>query len=210
MKLTTLNEVSTIKDENKTFSSNTERLNNWAKGAGYKDINEYNRKYYYRTGQGLPMDKNRNCSMFLGVHIAEKILPCVFKEVKRMPNGNRGFDFICNKGFKIDVKSSCILHIPKWNFWTFNIEKNKLTDYFLCIAFDDRKNLNIEHIWLIKGDEFIKNSKNLNEYMKLSLGTSYKTIETFKKYEITDKLNEINKICNNFKKENNINTEIKI
>lgn len=207
MKIETLNKDK-IENDNKNIISTTERLNIWAKKAGYKDINEYNRNYYYKTGKGNSMDKNKNCSMFLGVHVAEKILPYIFKDVKRIPINNKGYDFICSNGHKIDVKSSCILHIPRWNFWTFNIEKNKIANYFLCIAFNNRKDLNVEHIWLISGNEYIKNSKNLNEYMKLSLGTSIFTIKKFKKYEITDKLDEINKTCDKFKKENTIsNTE---
>ena len=55
----------------------------------------------------LSISENKKCSKFLGVHIAESVLCHVFKDVEVMPTDNHGFDFICNRGKKIDVKSSC-------------------------------------------------------------------------------------------------------
>lgn len=102
-----------------------------------------------------PFNDNAACSMYLGVHIAERVLSHVFKNVKRMPHCNPGYDFICGRGYKIDVKSSCLRtyagHSPHW---MFTIDKNTTADYFLCLAFDNRKDLNPMHIWLLPGRDF--------------------------------------------------------
>ena len=104
------------------------------------------------TGRNLPMDKNRQCPMFLGIYVAERVLSLVFKNVKRMTINNKGFDFICGRGYKIDVKSACRrARTGHSNSWSFRIGKNKIADYFLCMAFDDRESVNPEHLWLIPG-----------------------------------------------------------
>jgi len=101
-----------------------------------------------KRGQ-LPMSENKECSMYLGVHVAERVLSQVFKDVKRMPITNPGYDFICNHGKKIDVKSSCF---GKRGHWIFVIKHNTTADFFLCLAFDNRKDLTPLHVWLIPGD----------------------------------------------------------
>jgi hypothetical protein len=86
------------------------------------------------------------------VHVAEQVLSKVFKGVEQMPYGHKGYDFICNQGKKIDVKSACTqTHDRKSDSRTFMIRKNKIADYFLCLAFDNREDLNPLHIWLISG-----------------------------------------------------------
>ena len=139
--------------------------------------------------------KNKNCSLFLGVHISENILSKVFDNVKRMPHGNKGYDFICNKGFKIDVKSSC-LH--KNNTYTFTIKYNKTANYFLCIAFDNRKNLQPQHIWLIKNNDIIRNKK-LKKFYILGIVNKPSKLKEFSKYELTNKLEKIIHCCNKLK-----------
>ena len=115
----------------------------------------YNSDYRHRHG-GLSMNENKKCPAFLGVHVAERVLSMVFKNVKRMPFGNPGYDFICGKGYKIDVKSSCIRpRIGHSDDWRFHIRENKIADYFLCIAFDNRENLNPLHVWLIPAADII-------------------------------------------------------
>ena len=37
---------------------------------------------------------------FLGCYIGERIFSHVFKDVQRMSLNNKGYDIICNKGFK--------------------------------------------------------------------------------------------------------------
>lgn len=114
---------------------------------------EQTKKWQYDHGT-LPMSKNRDCPLFLGVHIAEQVLSKVFKNVEQMPNNNPGFDFKCNRGMKIDVKSSVLrYHGRSLGSWSFGIGKNTIADYFLCLAFNNREDLNPMHIWLIPGND---------------------------------------------------------
>lgn len=113
--------------------------------------NEQSRQYQYKNG-AKPMAENCSCSQFLGVHVAEQVLSQLFKNVIRMPNNNPDFDFKCANGYMIDCKAGCrrVRHGGAVT-WQFNIRKNAVADYFLCMAFDNRKLLNPEHIWLIPG-----------------------------------------------------------
>lgn len=101
-----------------------------------------------RKAGHIPFNENKECTVYLGVHVAERVLSHVFKDVKVMPLCNPGYDFICNKGKKIDVKSSCLHKSGKWGF---GIKHNTTADFFLCLAFDNRKALNPLHAWLIPG-----------------------------------------------------------
>ena len=102
----------------------------------------------HRDNGVLSMNENKECSAYLGVHINERMLRHLFNDVEVMPYGNPGYDFICNHGKKIDGKSSC-LH--KNGCWSFAIKHNTTADYFLLVAYDNRKDLNPLHIWLIPG-----------------------------------------------------------
>lgn len=113
-------------------------------------VNELSRISRYRHG-AKPMSENRKCSAYLGIHIAERVLAKTFKDVEVMPPNNKGYDFICNKGKKIDVKSACFGQ--RGISWTFSIKRNTVADYFLCIAFDNRDDLNPLYVWLIPGDK---------------------------------------------------------
>lgn len=124
-----------------------------------------------------PFDENDECSLFLGVHIAERVLSKVFKNVERMPMHNPGYDFICNHGKKIDVKSSCRrFSYRQSDRWRFYIGKNHAPDYFLCLAFDNRVNLNPEHVWLIPRED-IGVSDNI--------GVSEATTDRWNKYALS-------------------------
>ena len=103
----------------------------------------------YRIKHYTPTD-NKESGTYLGVHIAEDVLSKVFKDVKRMPRNNPGYDFICNNGYLIDSKASATG--DKHDYWLFSIKYNTIADYFLCIAFDNRIDFNIIHLWLIPGD----------------------------------------------------------
>lgn len=108
------------------------------------------RRRAYRGHQ--PLGENKDSSKYLGEVIAERLLPAYFKDVKRMPQNNPGYDFICANGYKIDVKSSCRAFAAGYNRWVFNIRHNLVADYFLCIAFDNRTSLTPVHVWLIPKD----------------------------------------------------------
>lgn len=125
---------------------------------------------------GKPLGENPQCGAYLGIHIAERVLAKVFKDVKVMPYSHKGFDFICNRGMKIDVKSSCMDsrrgHAPRWRF---QIRHNATADYFLCLAFDNRRDLNPCHAWMLPGNDF-------NTCYSTSIGIT--TIQKWDEYRI--------------------------
>ncbi len=132
----------------------------------------------YATAHGiLPMSENRNCASYLGVHVAERVLAGLFDHVERMPVNNPAFDFICGKGFKIDVKSSCLIGGFRRNpRWQFDIRRNAVPDYFLCLAFDNRESLTPMHVWLIPG-------KEINHLQALSFSSHPNAIVKWAKHE---------------------------
>jgi len=187
-----------------------EYQNDIVKKKGYKDLKEYRKKMYHEKGEHLPMSENKKCPAYLGVHICEnkEFLSKIINIVESMPNNNPGYDVICGKGKKIDVKCACI-NIK--NQWTFVIDKNKIADYFLMISFDNRENLNVQHIWLVKGDSVIEKtiyygSKEFvfNEKRAVDISKGNKSLKRWIKHEITDtyKLEEIQKVCDMFKNNN--------
>lgn len=119
-----------------------------------------------------PMSEAKECSIYLGIYVAERVLKDVFNDVVQMPQNHKGYDFVCNHGKKIDVKSST-LH--KDNRWLFRIGTNIIADYFLCLAFDNRKDLNPLHLWLIPGD-------TLNKY--IGVGISKGKIHKWDEYRL--------------------------
>jgi hypothetical protein len=146
----------------------------------------------YNRSKGVkPLSENIQCSKYLGCHVAERVLEHVFKNIQTMPANNPGYDFICNKGKKIDVKASCeyqpIRGKPRVQFI---IKKNTIADYFLCLVFDNRNDLNPTHAWLIPG-------KHVN-YLH-TLGIAMTNIDKFKEYEID--LTKICKCCDKLKGE---------
>lgn len=183
----------------KGYKNSSEYKNGLAMERGFKDYNEYHRKMNYKNGIRTPFDKNTRCSAYFGIHIAERILPLIFKNVEKMPYNNPGYDYICNKGYSIDVKSSSL---TSNNTWCFTIKKNRIADYFLIEAFDNRNNLNVMYIWLIKGNEIIGRGRKLNDRMGLVITNSEKYLRKLRKYEITDKLDDVQRVCNEFRKTN--------
>ena len=141
------------------------RINNPEK---YKEI--YTRAHR-KAGQ-LPMSENKECTSYFGVNTVERLLRKYFNDVIVMPMNNPGYDLICNKGKKIDVKSGCIRKTG--SDWAFSIKHNITADYFCCVAFDNRQYLNPLHIWMLPGDKF-------NHLMTASISKS--TIHKWAEYE---------------------------
>ena len=137
---------------------------------------------YRRNNGGLPMSENKECAVYLGVHVVERVLRNVFNNVVRMPYGHPGYDFICNRDKRIDSKSACAL--KNRNGWAFAIRRNTIADYFICVAFDNREDLNPLHIWLIPGDV-------LNHLKHASIFQS--TLHKWEKYERD--INEVITCC---------------
>ena len=66
--------------------------NEYAHGDNRERYLKLKRDNYKKNKKMVYMD-NKTCALFLGVHVAERVLSHVFKQVKRMPNGNVGYDF---------------------------------------------------------------------------------------------------------------------
>lgn len=124
---------------------------------------EYQKKYHQehkeearqRIGR-KSMYENKSCSQYLGVVIAERLCRHLFKDVEVMPNNHSGYDIICNKGKRIDVKAACVTFTEKnkkYSRWAFRIKKNTIADFFILVAFDNRTDLNPLHLWMIPGNE---------------------------------------------------------
>jgi len=149
----------------------------------------YHKWYYLQHLNPIPYHKNKSCSKYLGVHIAEHVLSKVFKNVEIMPMDNPGYDFICNKGMKIDVKSSCLsTHHGHKSQWLFRIKQNVTADYFLCIAFDNRKSLTPLHLWLIPG-------KHINYLQSASI--SINALDKWNSFALD--INRVAVCCNSIK-----------
>ena len=116
----------------------------------------------------ISMYENKNCASYLGVVVAERLCKHLFKDVEVMPHNNTGFDIICNKGMKIDVKSASTTFTgknKKYPQWQFNIDHNTIADFFILVTFDNRIDLNPLHLWMIPG-------KKLNHQVKASVALS--------------------------------------
>lgn len=122
----------------------------------------------------LSMSENKECAAYLGIFWTEKVLSNIYTDVVRMPMNYPGYDIICNKGKKVDAKSACIT--KNRNSWQFNIRRNTIADYFICVAFDNREDLTPVHIWLLPGDKF-------NHLMTASISQS--TLHKWEEYEIS-------------------------
>jgi hypothetical protein len=132
----------------------------------------------YKKG-AKPACENKSCSLWLGVVVAERLLANVFQHVERMPNGNRGYDMICGRGKKVDVKIS-VLRIDKRRSnafsWDFDIHRNKIAEYFACVAIDNRKSCTPLHFWLIPGSV-------VNHLTRIAISNSERGINKWKQYE---------------------------
>lgn len=156
-------------------------------------VKELSKKHYYKTHSGNLMSDNPKCSYYLGICVAENVLKSVFKNVEQMPPNYPGYDFICNNGYRVNVKCSCLTYkkwkAPRWNFY---INMNKDTDYFLFLAFDNREDLNPMHIWLIPGD--IVNCFS-------GVGATINTIGKWDEYKLD--IDKVIKCCDAMKGDNN-------
>lgn len=129
-----------------------------------------------RANGGLSMAENKECASYLGIHITENVVYHIFKNITRMPYNNPGYDFICGIGYLIDSKSSCMYIRPgKSPIWNFRINRNKIADYFVLVAFDNRDDLELKHVWMIPGNI-------INNNVSVSISTT--TIDKWNKYSI--------------------------
>jgi hypothetical protein len=120
------------------------------------------------------MTEAKESSAYLG-YISEIVLSSVFDNVERAPNNNPGWDFKCGKGKLIDAKAACLN--KRGAGWQYSIRRNTIADYFLLLAFQDRKTLTPLHVWLVPG-------KLINHKTGITISRSLLSLDLWKKYEM--------------------------
>ena len=146
-----------------------------------------------RKNGHLPMDENKDCTLYLGVYVTERLLRHYFRDVEAMPYGNPGFDFICNRDKLIDAKSAC-LNVN--GGWQFHIKRNVIADFFVLVAFDNREDLNVLHVWMIPGDV-------VNHLKSASISPS--TIHKWDQYKLD--VDKASSCCNEMKNKSTTKNE---
>jgi hypothetical protein len=145
-----------------------------------KEWNKSHPGYYsewdHKNGRCKPMTENKMGSQYLGVCVTEELLSKYFKNVKHLSYNNPGYDFICENEFKIDAKSSVIRKDTKFGTYRFQIRKNTIADYFVCIGFDNRIDLNPLHIWIIPG-------KDINMLTGIAISNNERGLKKWSLYE---------------------------
>ena len=143
-----------------------------------EEINERKKDWYHNKGGresrgSISMYKNKNCGQYIGIVVAERLVKHLFNDVEMMPPNFPGYDLVCNRGKRIDVKASTICVRENKNSvvngWKFHIRYNKNCDFFLCIAFDNVIDCNPLIAWMIPGNEV-----NDNESITISSTTIHK------------------------------------
>jgi hypothetical protein len=150
-------------------------------------------EWLHRTGRRVPMSENKQCASYLGVYIAESIrlLTEVFGKVQKMPYGNKGFDLICGKNKRIDIKCACISY-DKGNStsWGLKINKNAIAEYFWILLFDNRRSLTPMHAYLIPAHK-------VNHLVNLRISNNPKSLAKWSQYEF--KLDKAAACCSQLK-----------
>lgn len=160
-----------------------------AYSAKYKDLILKRSEDSRREKGELSYIDNKNCSVHLGVFVGEKIFSTLYPNAVHMPAGNPGYDFVCRNGAKIDIKTSTLHTGDRWGF---NIDKNILADFFVCIAFDNRIDLNPLHIWMFPSNDVCAFS---------TITACANTLSKWDKYKMD--INKVVKCYNNIRESNN-------
>lgn len=168
-----------------------EYRNKNAQKRGYKDYNERDREYSYNKGLSSPMLESTNWSKFFGEHIVENYIMKIFEDPIKMPQNNKGFDWLSKKGEKIQCKARyperCGVNIR----WNFAIRYNCTADWFILSGWDGIDSPKPLHVWIFHKKEMIRGRKF---WRRESLSISPKTLEEFKKYEVTDRLEKLKEL----------------
>lgn len=203
----------------------TEYKNILAKKRGYNDNAELRKEIYYNNGTRSPPSENEYCSDFLGKYIGEELFKqflekVMFEFVNKIGkgSGDKGIDFLCtypmqgfidiynhlklemDKEYRIQLKIRCLTYRDKRIYWNFRIDYNKNADLFILCGFDNRKELNILHIWIFKKDDIIRGEK----FWKrdgLYINNRSEYLAEFEKYELKDYSEIFNEILAELKKE---------
>jgi hypothetical protein len=160
---------------------------------GYDDSAHFLKEWRHDNGIQAPMEENKECSHHLGTCIAERqygriILPEMFGGIeKEMPYGYPKYDFIVTNGVEIDIKSCCIRENQGWYGWEPHVRFNDVAKYFVILAFDNRTDLNLLHVWSIGRNEIIRGERF---YMRdsIKITNKYGKLLEFRRYEWISRL----------------------
>lgn len=161
----------------------------------YRLTHKTKRRYKHKAKIRTASDCAKDSATYLGVYVAERALSKFFDNIQRMPHNNPGYDFLCGRGFKIDVKSACLRQNTRsTNFgWVFSPQRNQVADYFLCLGFDNRESLNPIHVWLIPG-------RVINNQVTVSITNIEASLSKWTQYERA--LDRVLMCCAEMKKSN--------
>ena len=114
-----------------------------------------------------------------------------------MPYGNPGFDWMCKEGYKIDNKASCLIKLGASGTigWSYCIRCNKIADWFVLSAWDNRDNLYPLHVWAFHKNDMVKGRKFCS-LSSFSITNAPKYLNNLKNWEITDRLDKLKELCN--------------
>lgn len=183
-----------------------EYKNKCAQRRGFRCYNECQQEWRHNKGIQLPIFENKDCSSYLGVYIIERkvakyVLPIIISDIeKEMPYGNHGYDFVCKEDIKVEVKARCLCLKNDSYVLDYNISYNNIADYFMLVAIDNRVDINILHIWLIKKDDIIRGEKFYNRN-SISITNKNRYLLPFKIYDHIDRLDrsKLKELCEEFK-----------
>lgn len=184
----------------KGFNNYDEYLNVVALGRGFTCYGEYEKVWMYYPEMPIPIKENRKDPRFIGIYIAENGIAKIYEGSQRMPYFNPGYDIICPKGHKIDVKATVL---NRYNMFNFRIDQNKIADYFVLVAFNNIIELKPLHLWIVKGDEDIYGNQ-VNNMSTISILNEPKYLGMYEEYEKIDKLKKLKILCEDFDAKNKI------
>lgn len=184
----------------KGFNSYEEYLNIIALGRGFTHYGEYEKVWMCYPEMPSPIKENRIEPRFLGIYIAENGIAKIYEGSQRMPYFNPGYDIICPKGYKIDVKATVL---NRYNTLNFHINQNMIADYFALVTFNNIIELKPIYMWLIQGDEYVHGCP-IRKLDMLTILNEPTHLDNYKKYEKTDKLEKLRDICKDFNAQNKV------
>ena len=186
------------------FNDRMEHRDYLARKKGYDDRKEYDRERINRknwnTGVHIPMSENEECSSYFGVYIGENYVSKTFEDPIMMQYGNKGFDWICKNGKKIQHQARCLRYDR--NQWTYNIFYNNIADYFILSAWDNREDLEPLYVWIYHKDDMIRigHGTKKDKFWKrdtFTITNEYKYLSEFEEYEVKDRLEKLKDLCKN-------------
>lgn len=202
-----------VKLKNAGCKTEYEYQNMRAKILGYKDQSERTMHDLYEKGICVPSSEDEDLSQYfgnLGEQLFKKFLNVIFENVERMKYTNYGFDFTCNniskefinkhptfklevnKEYRIQIKARCRRIYEKYIRWDFPIKYNN-ADYFILVAFDNRENLNIIHVWIFHKNDIVRGDKFWRRDSFTITDVPFK-LEEFLDHELIEELELLKKL----------------